>query len=145
MVEYPCAVCGVRNRVPRARLADDPVCGSCKQKLFPRSPVPASDITFRIEVEESPLPVLVDFWAPWCAPCRVIAPVLDELAHSRAARLKVVKVNVDESPDVAARFSVESIPTLKLFVGGRVVDSMVGALPRAQLLARLEQALHASS
>ena len=137
IIEYPCAHCGVRNRIPRARALDDPKCGACGNKVFPRRPVAATDGSFRLEVEDAPIPTLVDFWAPWCAPCNAIAPVLEDVARERAGRLKVVKVNVDENPGLAARFGVRSIPALKIFRGPILLDEITGALPRAQLLARI--------
>jgi thioredoxin 2 len=138
-IEYPCAHCATTNRIPAERSSDDPVCGRCKQKIFPRVPVVASDRTFSHEVTESPLPVLVDFWAPWCAPCRALAPVLEEVARERAGRVKVVKVNVDENPAVAARFGITSIPALKVFRGPLIVHELVGALPKSQLLAQIDR------
>ncbi len=129
----PCASCGAPNRIPAARLRDDPICGRCKARVFPRHPVAASEASFGREVLESPLPVLVDFWAPWCAPCRAMHPVLDELARSRGGVLKVVKVNVDENQGLAARFGVQAIPTLMIWRAGQRVEEVQGAVPRPEL------------
>jgi thioredoxin 2 len=137
IIQYSCTHCGVLNRIPRRRVLDDPKCGACGRKVFPRSPVEARDATFRAEVEDAPIPVLVDFWAAWCAPCRLIAPVLEDIAREQAGRLKVVKLNVDENPVTASRFSVQAIPALKLFRGPILLDEIAGALPKAQLMARL--------
>ena len=93
-----------------------------------------SESLFETEVVKSSLPVLVDFWAPWCRPCTMIAPVLKELAEEQISRLKVVKVNVDEHPGLAARFNVRGIPTLILFKGGQVVSSITGAVSKQALL-----------
>jgi thioredoxin 2 len=128
---YPaCSQCGTVNRVPRRRLRDDPTCGKCKGKVFPRAPVVATDATWKREVEDSPLPVLVDFWAPWCGPCRAVAPVLEEVARARGGKLKVVKLNVDENPRVAGLYRIRSIPTMMLWRGPLLLDTRVGALGR---------------
>jgi thioredoxin 2 len=140
-VEYPCAACGTTNRFPRTRVKDDPKCGKCGAKVFPRRPVPATDDSYRGEVEDCPLPVLVDFWAPWCAPCKLTGPILDQIAEERGGRLKIVKVNVDENPRSAARFGVRSIPTLILFRGPLQLDEIHGAVPKGALDARLDRFL----
>ena len=102
-----------------------------------------TDATFAREVLSSPLPVLVDLWAPWCGPCRIIGPVVERLAREYAGRLKVAKLNVDENPQTAAQFRVQGIPTLLIFRGGQVVDRIVGAMPEPALRARVEAVLHA--
>ena len=142
-VSERCPHCAATNRIPAARLLDDPSCGACKQKLFPHQSVEATDASFGREVEESALPVLVDFWAPWCGPCRSVAPVLEAIASERGGRLKVVRVNVDDNPATATRFAIGSIPALKLFRSGRPVAELVGALPRSQLERWLDQHVQA--
>ena len=139
-----CPGCGAKNRVSVGRIAESPRCGQCKTALTgaptaPSHPVVVSDQTFRAEVEQAALPVLVDFWAPWCGPCRAVAPMLERLAGERAGRLKIAKVNVDENPALSARFSVRSIPTLALFRGGVLIDEIHGAVPKATLEARLAE------
>ena len=101
-----------------------------------------TDNTFQAEVIESDTPVLVDFWAPWCGPCRIVAPHLEELAGERED-LRIVKLNVDENPQVSARYNVMSIPTLLLFKHGQVAHQIIGALPKSRLVQEIEPALAA--
>jgi thioredoxin 2 len=135
-----CPACGATNRVPREKLAQGrhPVCGRCKAPLpVDTRPVTVTDATFGTEVERSPLPVLVDAWAAWCAPCRMLAPVIDELAAELAGRVRVAKLDVDANPATAARFGLRSIPTLLVFKDGREVDRLVGVQPRSEIVRRL--------
>lgn len=137
-----CPSCGASNRVPREKVEADlaPVCGRCKTRLPVRlPPVTVTDATFAAEVEKSPLPVLLDMWAPWCGPCRAVGPVIDELAGELTGRVRVGKLNVDENPATAARFGVSSIPTLLVFQNGREVDRVVGVQPKAEIARRLER------
>ena len=99
-----------------------------------------SDADFKSEVLQSTRPTLVDFWAPWCGPCQKIGPVLDELAIERADSIKIAKVNVDESPNVAAAYGIDSIPTLLLFKGGKIVGRLIGLQPKAELERVLDRA-----
>ena len=92
-----------------------------------------TDASFKQEVIESNIPVLVDFWAPWCGPCRMVAPVVDEIATQYEGQLKVVKMNTDENPDVASKYGIRSIPTLMIFKDGQKVDMVVGAVPKSTL------------
>ena len=100
-----------------------------------------TDTNFQAEVIESEVPVLVDFWAPWCGPCRMVAPVVEEIASERGDQLKVVKMNIDENQNTAVQFNVMSIPTLMLFRHGEVAKTVIGAYPKRKLEAELEPAL----
>jgi len=104
--------------------------------------VEATDATFETEVLGSDIPVLVDFWAVWCAPCRIIAPIVEQLASENEGKLKVAKVDVDSNPQTAIRYNIRSIPTLLVFKNGEVVDQMVGAVPKSMIESRLEKHLH---
>jgi thioredoxin 2 len=135
-----CPACGTTNRVPREKIEQglEPVCGRCKKPLLVTTrPVTVTDATFSAEVERSPLPVLLDAWAPWCGPCRMVAPVIEELATEMAGRVRFAKLNVDENPATAARFAVQSIPTLLVLKGGQEVDRIVGVQPKAEIARRL--------
>lgn len=137
-----CPACGSTNRVARQRVDQglSPVCGRCKRPLpADDQPLAVTDATFSAEVERSPLPVLVDMWAEWCGPCRMIAPMLEDLAAEMAGRARVAKLNVDDNPVTASRFAVRSIPTLLVFKDGREVDRIVGVRPKAEIAQRLER------
>jgi thioredoxin 2 len=125
----PCPACGKKNRVP-AVATGTPTCGVCGAPL----PwlVDATTATFDGATDAN-VPVLVDLWAPWCGPCRMVAPILEQLAVERAGRIKVVKVNVDDEPQVSARFGVQGIPTMLLFEHGELVGRQTGAAPAPAL------------
>ena len=143
-----CPSCGATNRLPAEAIArgKSAVCGRCKTPLTAAAaPLVVSDATFAAEVERSPLPVLVDLWAPWCGPCRMVGPIVDQIAAELAGRVKVAKMNVDDNPATSSRFGVRSIPTLLVFKDGREVDRLVGAQPKAAIVGRLERHLSASA
>ncbi|MGK7917105.1 MAG: thioredoxin [Prochloraceae cyanobacterium] len=102
---------------------------------------PVTDASFKDDVLDSEIPVLVDFWAPWCGPCRMVAPVVDEIAEQYAGQVKVVKLNTDENPNVASQYGIRSIPTIMIFKGGQKVDMVVGAVPKTTLANTLEKYL----
>jgi thioredoxin 2 len=133
---FHCASCGAANRVVPEKVAADieALCGQCGAPLgFTTEPVEVSDEEFQVRVAQSPLPVLVDFWAPWCGPCRMVAPSLEALAKEMAGRVRIAKVNVDDNPVMAGRLGVRGIPTMVLFKNGQEVDRQVGALPKRDI------------
>src|SRR5262245_62806726 len=124
-----CPYRGATHRVPWEKIGRglQPVGGRCKTALpFENKPVKVTDANFAAEVERSPLPVLLDMWAPWCGPCGMVAPVIEELAAEMAGRVRVAKLNVDENPATAARFGVQGIPTLRLLKGVRELERIGG-------------------
>ena len=133
-----CPTCGRKNRVPAAATGR-PRCANC------HNPLPwlaeADDASFAERVDQAQLPVLVDLWAPWCGPCRAVSPALENLARDRAGRIKLVKVNVDESPVTVGRFGVQGIPTLLVLDKGTVVARQTGAAPESALRDWLDKAL----
>jgi thioredoxin 2 len=134
-----CPSCGVLNQIPQEKLAEGlaPVCGRCKTPL----PVTVTDANFAAQVERSTLPVVLDLWAPWCGPCRMIAPTIDQLAVEMARRVRFAKLNVGENPTTAGRFNVGGIPTLLVLKDGREIDRIVGVQPKAEIARRIERAI----
>ena len=139
-----CSKCGTKNRVEQSRLAtSEAMCGRCGQKLEAAGsqdskPVVITDQTFEREVLQTKgQPVLVDCWAPWCGPCRIISPVLDQLAAESQGRYRITKLNVDENPQTAALHRIASIPTLLIFKDGQLVDRLVGVQPKQAIAERL--------
>lgn len=134
-----CAACGRVNRVPAGRLQDKARCAACKSALLPleRPVAITSSEDFDELIREAKAPVVVDFWAAWCGPCRAVAPELEKLAESRAGNAIVVKVDTDAQPELSARFGIRSIPTLVMFRGGREQKRLSGAMPAAAIASQL--------
>jgi len=135
-----CANCGQRNRVPYEHIGRTTRCGKCKGGVAPPgTPAAVTDTaTFDLLVSKAPVPVLVDFWAEWCGPCRMVAPELAKVAAQNAGRLLVVKVNTEELPELSARYQIQSIPLVALFRGGRLVNQILGARPASAIQAFLD-------
>jgi len=132
-----CNKCGAKNRIPGNRINDRPICGRCHDiipitDMYDR-PVDVTDNTFNEKVILHSGPVLVDCWAPWCGPCRMIAPILEQLAKEYAGKAIIAKLNVDENPLTASKYSVQSIPTMLLFRDGKLVNTLVGAIPKQNI------------
>jgi|SRR5579872_2386076 len=136
-----CPQCHSVVRTPRDRVDQKPKCPRCKAPLLDGQPITLDSASFATHIEKGTLPVLVDFWAPWCGPCRMMAPVLERAAQQRASTLQVAKVNTDEQPQLAGRFDIRSIPTLILFSAGKEVARQSGAVDASTLNRWLDSAL----
>ncbi len=130
-----CSRCNAVNRLPREKLGSDGRCGRCKQSLFTGAPVELDGAGFEQQVSKSDLPLVVDFWAPWCGPCRTMAPVLARAAAMLEPQVRILKLNTDAEPGVASRYGIRSIPTLIAFAQGREVARHSGVMPLKQFLA----------
>jgi thioredoxin 2 len=132
-VHVVCAACGAANRVPQARLAEEPRCGKCHGPLLDGSPVELTEQSFDHFVQRNDLPVVVDFWADWCGPCKMMAPVFSQAAREQRTRLRFAKLDTDANPGIAQRYAIRSIPSLVLFKSGAEADRAVGALDASRL------------
>jgi len=133
-VHVVCPRCGATNRLPRARLGDGPACGKCKQPLFGGRPAELDGVAFERQVTASDLPVVVDFWAPWCAPCHAMAPHFERAARELEPHVRLARLNTEEERSVAARFDIRSIPTVILFKNGREIARQSGAMDSESLV-----------
>ena len=147
MTVVPCSKCGTKNRVdPRQAVKQIAKCGKCGTPLnlskiedsgAETKPLIVTDASFQKVIQSSDKPILLDAWAPWCGPCRMVGPIMEQLAAESKGRYRVAKLNVDENPNTAAQFQIQSIPTMLIFKNGKLVDRLVGAQPKPAIAARL--------
>ena len=137
-----CPHCGGVNRVPSERLGAGGKCGRCKQALFTGAPIEADAEQFGTQLTRSDIPLLVDFWAPWCGPCRMMAPAFAQAAARLEPSVRLLKVNTEEQQAIGARFGIRSIPTMVLFAGGRELERVSGALDAGGIVGWTRAQLH---
>ena len=137
-----CPHCDKLNRLPVTKLADKGKCGSCKSPLFEGKPLSLTQQSFASHVNKSELPIVVDFWAPWCGPCQMMAPILEQAAKTLEPHLRMAKVNTEQEQALGARYNIRSIPTLVMFHNGRELGRISGALQLPQLLQWTNQLLN---
>jgi thioredoxin 2 len=140
-VTVACPFCGRLNRIDLARAGDRPKCGECSRPILLDRPISLTDADFDRVIADAQVPVLVDFYADWCGPCRMVAPIMDELARARMGSVLVAKLDTERNHGATTRFQVSSIPTVMIFKGGAPVARQLGALPKAGYEAMLDKAM----
>jgi thioredoxin 2 len=137
MSELPhivCPHCGAINRIPASRLSDAPKCGKCHEALFAGHPLELDSSSFQRHVSRNDIPVLVDFWAPWCGPCKMMEPAFEQAAKQLEPAMRVAKLNTEDAQPIAAQYQIRSIPTLALFRGGKEIARQPGAMGAADIV-----------
>jgi thioredoxin 2 len=136
-----CPHCHSTNRLPVERVATDALCGRCKQKLFIAKPVALTSLNFKQHIQKNDIPVVVDFWAPWCGPCKMMAPVFEQAAQQMEPKVRFVKINTEEEQGLASTYNIRSIPTIALFKNGQEATRVAGAMDLHNLIGWIRQSL----
>jgi len=140
-MQVVCPNCDTTNRVPAARLADVPKCGKCHNKLFSGQPLALTSVNFQTHIKRSGVPVVVDFWAPWCGPCKSMAPAFAQAAITLEPKVRLAKLDTEQAPSISAQFGIRSIPTMVMFSSGQEVARQSGAMTQADIVRWVESHL----